>query len=349
MNDHDLGRVSRRTALGGALAAGAALGGAKLASAETGDAGDPGPVTDPSLSPPGPASSNALAEIAPAPATPGIRYVSIAGIDLKPGSDGATYSSSDGEISSGSGSFFTAPVHLPNGAVITEYVTYAERPDADSTLSRLICHRSSLGNGAAFVTVADQTTGSLPISPTVQAMVTAVAPATDGAIVDNAAAAYFVIVNLPADANHDLWGVRIGYRLADAGSFFPIDPVRVYDSRTPLPNQGMLAPNQSRQIYVGDARANGTGAVTVTDAVPPGVTAIACNLTVTGTTGPNFLALTPGDATSFTTSAINWSSADQSVANGLIVKVDGTRLVTVWCGDQSGSTHVILDVNGYYR
>ena len=98
-----------------------------------------------------------------------------------------------------------------------------------------------------------------------------------------------------------------------------------------------------------DSRANASGAVLVPDVVPVAAKAIACNLTVTGTTGPNFLALTPGDAASFTASAINWSGPDQSVANGLIVKLDGNRFVKVWCGDQTGSTHVILDVNGFWR
>ena len=97
-----------------------------------------------------------------------------------------------------------------------------------------------------------------------------------------------------------------------------------------------------------DSRANGTGAVLTSDVVPVGATAIACNLTVTGTTGPNFLALTPGDAASFTASAINWSGADESLANGLIVKLDANRFVRVWCGDQTGSTHVLLDVSGYW-
>jgi hypothetical protein len=88
--------------------------------------------------------------------------------------------------------------------------------------------------------------------------------------------------------------------------------------------------------------------VVTADAVPVAATAIACNLTVSGTTGSNFLALTPGDAASYTTSAINWTGADQSVANGLITKLDANRFVKVWCGDQSGSTHVLLDVNGYW-
>ena len=40
------------------------------------------------------------------------------------------------------------------------------------------------------------------------------------------------------DATHLLWGVRIGYVTADAGRFFPIDPIRVYDSRATPPRAG---------------------------------------------------------------------------------------------------------------
>jgi hypothetical protein len=172
--------------------------------------------------------------------------------------------------------------------------------------------------------------------------------ATIGAIVDDSAAAYYVLAFPPADPLHLVWGVRIGYVTADAGRFFPIDPIRAYDSRATLPEPGLLGPNSNRLILVKDSRANASGAVIAADVVPVAATAIACNLTVTGTTGPNFLALTPGDAATFTASAINWSSADQSVANGLIVKLDANRFVRVWCGDQSGSTHVLLDVNGYW-
>ena len=189
----------------------------------------------------------------------------------------------------------------------------------------------------------------LPPSPLVQTYTVPVAAATIGAVVDEGAAAYFVVVNAPIDATHLLWGVRIGYVTADAGRFFPIDPVRVYDSRRDAPRAGPArAELQSSSILVKDSRANGSGAVITSDVVPVAARAIACNLTVTGTTGPNFLALTPGDAGSFTASAINWSGADQSIANGLIAKLDANRFVKVWCGDQTGSTHVLLDVNGYW-
>lgn len=132
------------------------------------------------------------------------------------------------------------------------------------------------------------------------------------------------------------------------GAFVAIDPVRVYDSRQPAyPNSGLLAPNGQRTISVADGR-DASGTVTTPDAVPPGASAIAFNVTVTGTTGPNFVSVVPGDATGYTTSSINWSAADQSVANGSIVRIDGSRQVKVFGGDQSGSAHVIIDVGGYF-
>ena len=70
-------------------------------------------------------------------------------------------------------------------------------------------------------------------------------------------------------------------------------------------------------------------------------------MTVTGTTGPNFVSVVPGDAPGYTTSSINWSGPDQSVANGSIVRIDDSRQVKIFGGDQTGSTHVILDVTGY--
>ena len=275
--------------------------------------------------------------------------MSLAGIDLKPTSNMATYSSPAAfELSSGSFSTYTAPVELPHGARVTEMVIYVTHPDADGFVVRLVCHRSSVATTSAVFVVASIDTNTVAPSSAARMQSVAVSPATIGAVVDESAAAYFVVANMPADIAHLLWGVRIGYVTADAGRFFPINPVRAYDSRAVLPEPGLLGPNTSRLVLVKDSRANGTGAVLVSDVVPVGATAIACNLTITGTTGPNFLALTPGDAASFTASAINWSGPEQSLANGLIAKLDANRFVRVWCGDQTGSTHVLLDVNGYW-
>jgi hypothetical protein len=344
---HDPARISRRAALGVAAAAGATLGSAENVLAAPTPTVPAGPTTDPDFV----AEASDVPEAAPAATTPGTRYVSVAGIDFKPFSTTIppTHNSVLGELNTTNAAGLTAAVELPHGARITEMVVYATRPDDKTTLIRLVCHRSSLADSNAFVSVATVNTNAAAPSPLVRVHTVPVSAAAIGAVVDETASAYFLIVNTPADPLHLLWGVRIGYVTADAGRFFPIDPVRAYDSRAALPEPGLLGPNESRTILVKDSRANASGAVLTPDVVPVAAKAIACNLTVTGTTGPNFLALTPGDAGSFTASAINWSGADQSLANGLIVKLDGNRFVKVWCGDQPGSTHVILDVNGYWR
>ena len=152
----------------------------------------------------------------------------------------------------------------------------------------------------------------------------------------------------------DEWQIVAGPAAPDpetpsvTGTFVPIDPVRVFDSRQDAyPGSGLLAPNEERTLSVADGR-DLTGVVTAPDAVPDGAAAIAFNVTVTGTTGPNFVSVVPGDAPGYTTSSINWSGPDQSVANGSIVRIDNGRQVKVFGGDQTGSTHVILDVTGYF-
>jgi len=131
-----------------------------------------------------------------------------------------------------------------------------------------------------------------------------------------------------------------------AGSFHAISPVRVYDSRQSwaTPN-GVMTPNT--QITVSVANAFDNAGTATNNVVPTGATAIAYNATVTGATGPNYLAVTPGDATNFTASSINFG-AGVDVANASVVKLDSSRQIKVFCGDQTGSTHVIIDVVGYY-
>jgi hypothetical protein len=133
-----------------------------------------------------------------------------------------------------------------------------------------------------------------------------------------------------------------------AGSFHPIDPARVYDSRLAAyaPNNGLLARNTNRVLSVKDGR-DANGAVVAANVVPEGATAVAINVTIAGPTGPNFLSVVPGDAASFTASTINWPGGFDC-ANGAIVKLDATRQLKAFCGDQSGSTHFIIDVTGYY-
>lgn len=130
--------------------------------------------------------------------------------------------------------------------------------------------------------------------------------------------------------------------------FFPIDPIRCYDSReSAYAVNGPIAPNQSRVVSVANSH-DRSGTVLATDVVPVGATAVTYNITVAQPTGVNWLAVAPGDATD----PPNFSSINFDVgrndANGLTGRLDANRQVNVFCGDDVGSCHFIIDVTGYY-
>lgn len=136
--------------------------------------------------------------------------------------------------------------------------------------------------------------------------------------------------------------------LPTAGSFHAIDPQRAYDSRQDgYEVNGPLAPNTNRVISVADGHDAG-GDVTAEDAVPMGATAVQINVTAANPTAENFLAVTDGDKESTETSLLNWGPDALQIANSITVPVNAAREIRVYCGDQTGSTHVIVDVFGYY-
>lgn len=133
-----------------------------------------------------------------------------------------------------------------------------------------------------------------------------------------------------------------------AGSFHPVSPSRVYDSRKPSPNP--LRDGQSRTVLVANQVDLGGGAIVQANIVPVGATAIAYNLTATGTTGGGYLGVNEGGNGVLASSAINWSASGTTIANGSVVKISPSREVTVVCGGGAGvSAEFIIDVVGYYR
>ncbi|MBI4882419.1 MAG: hypothetical protein HY826_00015 [Actinobacteria bacterium] len=135
-----------------------------------------------------------------------------------------------------------------------------------------------------------------------------------------------------------------------AGAFHAIKPTRVYDSRAgaPLPS-GVLLAGANRTVSVADGRDGGGGVIT-TDLVPAGATAVAANITITGTIGSfGYLAINPGGDLVEGGSTINWSSPGQTIANGVTLTLNTTRQLTVLCGGLPGAaTNFIIDIAGYY-
>jgi hypothetical protein len=156
---------------------------------------------------------------------------------------------------------------------------------------------------------------------------------------------------VPAPTTTDAEAVRF-VKLAGtpaSGSFHAIDPQRAYDSRQPAYTvKGPLAPNTNRVISVKDGHDTNGGAVTTTNVVPIGATAVQINVTAANMTAPNFLSVTAGDKTSTNTSLLNWSPGDIQIANSITVPLDADRQIRVYNGNQTGSTDVIIDVFGYY-
>lgn len=160
------------------------------------------------------------------------------------------------------------------------------------------------------------------------------------------------------DANRDVWvcvtsGSPGTWRKltgpAAAGSFHALAPSRVYDSRVNVPAPGTLSAGANRTISVAAKRDINSGAVTTDNIVPAGATAIACNVTAVNTVAAGFLTLNPGGTTTTDGATVNWSGAGQILNNGVIVKLNDQRQVTIVCGGTAATrTDVVVDVTGYF-
>ena len=137
--------------------------------------------------------------------------------------------------------------------------------------------------------------------------------------------------------------------IADAGAVFvPVDPARVFDSRSAVVGAGALARGEVRSVYVG----NEMGAGGRRDVVPAGAIAIAYNLTVPSGTSSGHLRVMPGSASSAPASAINFGPG-AAIANGLVVKLgavagggDGRWIKLD--NRASGRVDAVVDVVGYF-
>jgi hypothetical protein len=223
--------------------------------------------------------------------------------------------------------FLRRPIHLPHGSTVKR-VELPIEPKSSGPSIRLTRYD---GSTKSYLDVVG------PIA--VAGNTFTVATLEADLVIDNLAFCYEIQLILNTA---EVWGGRIAY-VPPTRPFRSIVPARVYDSRK---GGGVLAPNTSRVIAVKDGL-DETGAVSAPNVVPAGATAIAYNVTVTGNTAPNFLSVTPGDTPFALASTVNFPGRID-LANASVVGIDSNRQVKVFCGDQTGSTHVVIDVVGYY-
>ena len=136
----------------------------------------------------------------------------------------------------------------------------------------------------------------------------------------------------------------VGYYSAAGALFYPTDPTRVLETRTAFGGAGPIATGAAGQRTASVANALAGGA----EQVPVGATAIAYNLTVTGTTSYGHLRVWPAGTPLVDASTINWPGAGYSRANGTIVAINGSREVTVYNGSTT-PTDALIDTLGYYK
>jgi hypothetical protein len=123
-------------------------------------------------------------------------------------------------------------------------------------------------------------------------------------------------------------------------AFFTVTPCRIIDTRAAAAPLGgpPLAPSAQRIFKV-------TGAC----GIPASAVALAVNLTVVTPGQGGSLSAFPGNAFDFGTNVINFSPGQIRASNGVLsLATDGTGLLGFTNGS-SGSTHLLVDVTGYFE
>jgi hypothetical protein len=120
------------------------------------------------------------------------------------------------------------------------------------------------------------------------------------------------------------------------GTYAPITPARLVDTRTGVGLAGALVPNVPKTLSVAG-----------THGIPTDAIAITANLTVVGQTKAGYLSVTPEPMANPTTSTLNFPLADTR-ANGLTARLNGSGDLSIVYKASGGSTHVVMDVTGYY-
>jgi hypothetical protein len=292
--------------------------------------------------------------------------------DLVAGASGGDVCVSPNTGSGGTLTEWRAGIELPDGAKLTKVIAYGEDNDAAEDISFQVAQTTyNLPIGLAppappptptrSDTIVDTFTtsgasGLFALSGADLDVVTgSKAPGGGPILITSTDHQFFdirVLAINSAGTNHVLCGVEVLYQVptaADPGTVFhPLEnPIRAYDGRIgAIPQSGRMLPNSSKVISVKDGY-DSAGAVSDANVVPTSATAVAYNITIAAPDNDNFMSVTPGDAASFTASAINYQ-AGSNVANAGSVGIDDSRQIKVWNGDKTGSAFAIIDITGWY-
>jgi hypothetical protein len=123
------------------------------------------------------------------------------------------------------------------------------------------------------------------------------------------------------------------------GKFFTVIPCRVVDTRDAIgPWGGPALAGGAERIFTIVGRC----------AIPSGARAVSLNVTVVQPTTSGYFSLYPGGTPLPLVSALNYA-VGQIKANNAITPLSEAGTLSVFCGQGSGTAHLLIDVNGYFE
>jgi hypothetical protein len=166
----------------------------------------------------------------------------------------------------------------------------------------------------------------------------------------NANGGIWITLSIPTTATADVLVDITGYYKNGGGGklFYPLTPGRPLDTRAGVVLSGLtgaFAAQPPPPTGLTNARTLTVGGHW---GVPAGATAITGNITVAGQTQAGFVSLTPAADNNPGTSTINFPLGDVR-ANGVTSPLSGGSLGLVYRSTVGKSTHLILDVTGYFQ
>ena len=161
--------------------------------------------------------------------------------------------------------------------------------------------------------------------------------------VDVATGTHASTVQAGGHLGSDTWFPAAFTTTPPGSEFVAVDPVRIADTRTGLGGQsGALGAGGTIDLPVVGASVSGTGLT-----VPANATAVVLNVTVTNPTTTSYLSVYPGPAGVVPPLVSNLNyTAGLTVANAVVVSVPAGGDIVL--RNALGSTHVIVDIAGYY-
>jgi uncharacterized repeat protein (TIGR01451 family) len=191
------------------------------------------------------------------------------------------------------------------------------------------CPASGAGNINHMVNLASAGTATYTVNATVSASATRL-------VANTASITAPATVEDPNQANNSATVVTL---LERALAFHTVSPCRVVDTRNPAGPVGgpALAAGASRSFPV-------VGRC----GIPPTAWAVSLNVAVTGPNADGNLRVFPGGTPVPQSSALNYAPG-QTRANYATVSLGPAGDVAVFCGQATGTTDFILDVNGYFQ